>query len=144
MHGPSDANAKSVIGGYAFSRARPFSPDPQTPAVETSWLSTMQDVGDNQTEVVDNAIDKNDNLPYDAANYPGSPGNGGTSYVHDTTFLTGTTVGGQSHLRGGEFPCGLMRFDVTNNDSTAKNIVIDIDLVPGPHRGYLAESMTDM
>ena len=106
MHGPSDANAKSVIGGYAFSRARPFSPDPQAPAIETSWLSTMQDVGDNQSEVVDNAIDKNDNLPYAVADYPGSAGNGGTSYVHDTAFISGTTVGNTSYLKGGEFPHG--------------------------------------
>jgi hypothetical protein len=144
MHGSSDANAKSVIGGYAFSRARPFSPDPEAPAVQTSWLSTMHDVGDNTSEVVVNAIDKNDNLPYDASNYPGGPGNGATSISHDVTFLTGTTVGGTTHIRGGEFPCGLMRFDVNNRDAVAKNITIQIDLIPGPHRGYLAEPMTEM
>lgn len=144
MHGASNATTKSIIGGYAFSRARPFSPDPDTPSVQTSWLSTMQDVGDNQSQVVVNATDKNDELPYDAANYPGGPGNGATSYRHDTAFITGTTVGGTTYLRGGEFPCGLMRFDVSNNDSISKNIVIEIDLIPGPHRGYLAESMTEM
>jgi hypothetical protein len=37
-----------------------------------------------------------------------------------------------------------MRFDVLNNDSQAKNIVIEIDLIPGAHRGYLCESMTEM
>ena len=103
----------------------------------------MQDVGDNQSEVVVNAVDKNDNLPYNVA-YPGAPGNGGTSITHDVTFLTGTTVGGTTHIRGGEFPCGLMRFDVSNRDAIAKNITIQIDLIPGPHRGYLAESMTEM
>lgn len=144
MHGASDANAKSALGGYVFSRARPFTPDPAAPQIETSWLSTMQDVGDNQSEVVDNATDKNDNLPYDATSYPGQGSNGPTSYVHDTAFISGTTVGGQSYLRGGEFPCGLMRFDVSNSDASAKNIVIEIDLIPGPHRGYLAESMTEM
>ena len=104
----------------------------------------MQDVGDNTSEVVVNAVDKNDNLPYDAANYPGQGGNGETSYVHDTAFISGTTVGGQSYLRGGEFPCGLMRFDAENSNTSAKNLVIEIDLIPGPHRGYLAESMTEM
>ena len=144
MHGASDATAKSIIGGYEFSRARPFSPDPSTPAIQTSWLSTMFDVGDDQSAVVQNAVDKNDNLPYDADDYPGGPGNGATSYRHDTAFITGTTVGGITYLRGGEFPCGLMRFDVLNNDSQAKNIVIEIDLIPGGHRGYLCESMTEM
>ena len=144
LHGGNDANAKSVIRGYAFSRARPFSPDPDTPAVETGWLSQLQDVGDNQSEVVVNAVDKNDNLPYHASVYPGAPGSGATSYVHDTAFISATTVGGTSYLKGGEFPCGLMRFDVVNNDSASKNIVIEIDLIPGPHRGYLCESMTEM
>lgn len=144
MHGSSDANAKSIIGGYEFSRARPQSPDPAAPAVHTSWLSTMFDVGDEQSEVVQNAINKNDNLPYDPNDYPGGPFNGPTSYRHDTAFISGTTVGGATYLRGGEFPCGLMRFDISNNDSIAKNVVIEIDLIPGAHRGYLCESMTEM
>lgn len=144
LHGADDANAKSAVEGYALGRARPFSPDPASPQVNASWLSTMQDKGDDQSQVVANATDKNDSLPYRADDYPGGATNAPTSEIHDQAFITGTTVGGTSYLKGGEFPCGLMRFDVTNNDSSGRSLVFEVDLIPGPHRGYLAESMTEM
>ena len=64
FYGGSDADAKDMVGGYAFSRALPTSPDPETLQVETSWLNLMQDVGNNSDEIIDNAVDTNDNLPY--------------------------------------------------------------------------------
>ena len=47
-----------------------------------------------------------------------------------------------TRIKGGNFPCGLVRFDWT--PETTSNIVIQIDLVPGNHRGYLCEPMTEM
>jgi len=64
--------------------------------------------------------------------------------VHDYEFITGTTVGGTTRMRGGNFPCGLMKFTCSNSSQTTSNVVIQIDLVPGTHRGYLCEPMTEM
>jgi hypothetical protein len=46
-------------------------------------------------------------------------------------------------MKGGNFPCGLIKINAANSGSTA-NILIQLDLVPGDHRGYLCESMTEM
>ncbi len=64
--------------------------------------------------------------------------------VHDVTDLTATTISGSSYLKGGNFPCGLIRFDVQNPAAADLNLVILVDLVPGNHRGYMAESMLEM
>ena len=145
FYGGSDANTKDIVGGYAFSRAFPTSPDPETPDVATSWLNLMQDVGNNSDEIVDNAVDKNDNLPYDQANYPGFGTNRDSAQIHDQSALSTTTVGGTTFLKGGMFPCGLMQFQVANSASSGTiDYQIQIDLVPGPHRGYLCQPMSEM
>jgi hypothetical protein len=64
--------------------------------------------------------------------------------LHDINSITGTTIGGHTYLKGGNFPCGLIRFDVLNNDSNANGFAFTIDLIPGSHRGYLCEKMGDM
>lgn len=143
MYGTSDASAKSILGGYVFSRSFPQSPDPQTPAVYTSWLNEMVDVGDNNDDIIQNAVDRNDQLPYHQTLYPGQAGNGEGAMFHHVSFLSGTTVGGQTHVQGGNFPCGLIKFDMVNDTSTSQNLVIQINLVPGSHRGYLCEKMED-
>jgi hypothetical protein len=61
--------------------------------------------------------------------------------------ITGTSIGGMTRIKGGMFPCGLIRFDIVNQNlivDTAISFVIQVDLVPGNHRGYLCEPMTDM
>jgi hypothetical protein len=45
------------------------------------------------------------------------------------------------------FPCGLIRLDINNDpseDGGFSNLLIQVDLVPGNHRGYLCEPMQDM
>jgi hypothetical protein len=143
MYGTSDASAKSILGGYVFSRARPQSPAPDTPSVNTSWLNELNDVGDNNDEIVVNATDRNDELPYNATLYPGQSGNGEGAQFHHVSFISPTTVGGSTHIQGGNFPCGLIRLDMVNETSTAQNVILQINLVPGPHRGYLCEKMED-
>ena len=147
MLGDSTATAKSIIGGYQFSRSRPQSPDPSTPSVETSWLNAMHDVGDANEDIVENAVDKNANLPYNQVSYPGVIANNGGVQIHDQSYLTGTTIGGTTRLKGGNFPCGLIRFQAINLSEAAASdfeITIQIDLVPGHHRGYLCEPMQEM
>ena len=105
----------------------------------------MFDVGNNMDDVINNATDKNDNLPYDRDDYPGEAANGGDMAWHDFAYITNTTIGGITRLKGGNFPCGLVRLDCSVDASaTTANFVIQVDLVPGRHRGYLAESMVEM
>ena len=142
MNGASTAAAKSIIGGYVFSRSYPQSPDPVSPAVETSWLNRMFDVGDENDDVLDNATDRNDELPYDQTQYPGSAGNFTGLQIHDQSSITATTIGGTTRLKGGNFPCGLVR--IQHQPLESSNLVIQVDLIPGSHRGYLCEPMTEM
>jgi len=143
MVGASTGAAKGAIAGYEFSRAYPQEPDPTTPAMATSWLNRMNDVGDQNDDIVNNAIDRNDNLPYPQAGYPGGGAQAPTMQLHDISTITGTTVGGMTRIKGGSFPCGLVRFDIQNTGETSGYVIV-VDLIPGQHRGYLCETMQEM
>ena len=145
MHGASTTATKGMASGYAFSRAVPTEPDPVAPAVATSWMNTMFDVGGDNDDVVDNAINKNDNLPYDQLRYPGAAAN----YTHPENkawCLNRSTVGVNTFNLGGMVaPCGLLRIDqLYSDDGQDIPLVIEIELLPGEARGYHAVSMTEM
>lgn len=93
--------SRGIIEGYADSRAYPQSPDPVSPVLASSqnWLAQMFNVGDDQPEVLDNATDRNDDLPYPQVNYPGGENQLATVQYHDSAFITGTTVGGLSLIQ---------------------------------------------
>ena len=74
--------------------------------------------------------------------YPGGANQLTGLQIHDYESLSGTTIGGMTRVKGGNFPCGLIRFEWLP-ESTA-NILIQIDLIPGDHRGYLCEPMMEM
>ncbi len=158
--GASGLDAVSLIEGYAASRGLPNIVDPNTPddaldadgSTPENWLSAMFNEGtDRDSEVLEDMITKNNLAPYPFENdgtatdtqYPGGANQGTGLQIHDVNFVSNTTIGGQTHIKGGNFPCGLMRFDITNTGSTS-NLILQIDLMPGSHRGYLAESMTEM
>ncbi len=148
MVGSSTGASKGLIQGYEDSRAFPQSPDPVAPAMSSAnnWLNAMFDEGSANPNILDNAENENDELPYPQQDYPGGPVQAPALQIHDISGLTATTVGGNTYLKGGNFPCGLIRFDwtVDASASTSYNIAIQIDMVPGSHRGYLAEPMTEM
>jgi len=147
MTGGNTTTSKAMIKGYANSRNTPHSPDPVSPGpLRNTYFNTMFDVGDNTDEILDNATEKNDNLPYDRDDYPGETANGGSTQTHDVSFISGTTIGGTTRLKGGNFPCGLVKLELqTNADAgTSYSYLIQVDLIPGNHRGYLAESMVEM
>jgi hypothetical protein len=146
MYGSSDtgSGAKSILGGYVFSRAFPQSPDPKTPAVNTSWLNEVMDYGNVNDEVITNAVDNNDQLPYSQSEYPGQPTNGGGAQYHDQMLLTGTTISGTDHAPGGAFQCGLIRLDLAGFSTTQlQEMDLIINLVPGDQRGYATVRMED-
>ena len=71
MHGANAGGVKGIAQGYQQSRAFPHSPDPVHPSINSSFLNSMFDVGDDYSDVVANATNENDNLPYDQTDYPG-------------------------------------------------------------------------
>jgi hypothetical protein len=132
--------SRGIIDGYQSSRAFPQSPDPAGPdlGLADNWLGNMFNVGKDNKEVVRNAADHNDDLPYPQAEYPGGGVNMPALALHArkgvaTTFNT-------TSMSGGMFACGLVR--ITNGSNVAQDVVIR--LVPGASRGYLAQSMLEV
>lgn len=150
--GASGNDAKSLIQGYADSRALPSTVDPNVPVdAPNNWMTALFNDGNLQDGVVQlDLIETGDQPPYpyegDGINpdtmYPGGETNAGNLVTHDFDTITGTTVGSMSRMKGGNFPCGLMNFIVV--PEATSGITIQIDLVPGNHRGYLCEPMTEM
>ena len=142
--------ARSLIDLYAASRSVPQSPDPDVPADvlgPDNLLNLMFDDGDNNTDVLENVVGKNNDLPYDQENYPGGPVNMPGLQVHDVATIVSYGAGpddvGTQYIKGGNFPCGLVRVEFTPTGN-ASALGILIDLVPGTSRGYLTESMMEM
>jgi len=163
-------NAVSLIEGYAASRGLPEVLDPNTPRdassandnIPANWMAAIFNDGTDQTEsVLDDLITENNIAPYPFENgeIQGAPGTvfldtmypGGANQmtgleVVDAAYITPTTIGGVTRLKGSNFPCGLLRL-VFNNIAMEPGtdfFGIKVNLVPGPHRGYLCESMTEM
>lgn len=141
----------SLIKAYQSSRGTPQSPDPAVPSGVTNtdniWRALF-DVGDNNEDVLENVVGKNNDLPYVQDDYPGGATQMPGLEWHDQVQIFSPSgvpgVGlGTQRGKGGNFPCGLIRIDWTP-DGVNANLVIQIDLVPGNHRGYLCEPMTEM
>jgi len=138
--------SRGIIEGYADSRAYPQSPDPVSPAIDSgnNWMRAMFDVGNDNEEVTDNATDRNDNLPYPQVEYPGGQTQAALLQQHDREFISATTIGGTTRLKGGNFPCGLIKISLVNLTAEEISPQLYLDLIPGNHRGYLCEPMTEM
>ena len=158
-------DAVSLIEGYAASRALPNLLDPNTPAdaedtagpTPENWLSAMFNEGTTQTaDVLDELTNENNLAPYP---FEGAPGIADTMYpgganqmsglewhdvvqIYSSSGVPAAGVGTQM-IKGGNFPCGLIRLDWTPDETNA-NLVFQVNLVPGNHRGYLCEPMTEM
>lgn len=156
-------NAVSLVHGYAASRALPSESDPNTPddlddvggSLAQNWMTGMNvNVdGGNSDNFIIRDVSGYDLPPYPFENdgsvvdthYPGGANQLPSAMIHDLVSYGGTTIGGSTYAKGGNFPCGLIRIDhVVSTESISHNIVIQVDLVPGNHRGYLAEPMGDM
>lgn len=159
--GASGLDAVSLVQGYANSRSLPYAEDPSNPLAGSdasgvtpeNWLQALENEGTTQDSLVVIEAREYDKPPYpyegDGLNtvtqYPGGANNLPGLEVHDGIQITSTTIGGTSYLKGGNFPCGLIRFNALNADSQQTAIFnVFIDLVPGDHRGYLAEPMTEV
>ena len=156
--GDSGLNAVSLIEGYAASRGLPNVLDPNTPddAADTNgptpenWMAAVFNEGNTQLDnVITDVITENNIAPYPFENdgvngdtmYPGGANQAPTLQLHDLSTISATTVGAMTRLKGGTFPCGLMVIQTTGLEGVP---FVQIDLVPGQHRGYMCESMTEM
>jgi len=156
--GASGLSAKSLIEGYAASRGLPNVLDPNTPDdaadYQQNWLSAIFNEGTMQdSEVIEDSISENNLAPYPFENdgvhidtmYPGGANQLSGLQIHDSTSYGATTIGGTTRIKGGNFPCGLIKIShAVTAESQTHNIVLYLDLVPGNHRGYLCEPMTEM
>lgn len=159
--GASGKQAVSLIDGYATSRALPSESDPNVPSqsddidsgTPENWLQGMFVENSANDENVLEQIILFDQPPYPYegdgihldTQYPGGPNQMTGLEYHDIASLvsySGTTNVGSQILKGGNFPCGLMRFQWT--PESPANLVIQVNLIPGNHRGYLCEPMGDM
>ena len=161
-NGASGLNAVSLIEGYAASRALPDVLDPNTPGdaadadggTPENWMSALFNDGTQQTdEVIAVMTSENNIAPYPFENdgthvdtmYPGGGNQLAGLQLHDQSLVTGTTIGGHTHLKGGNFPCGLIQItNVAADDGTGLTLQLQISMVPGMHRGYECEPMTEM
>jgi len=158
--GASGLNSVSCVEGYAASRGLPNVLDPNAPgdaddtggSTPENWMAALFNDGLVQTsEVIEDMITENNIAPYPFENdgvnndtmYPGGANNAAFLQLHDGEYVSSTTIGATTRLKGGNFPCGLIRIDC-NNWTEATALTLLVDLVPGNHRGYLCESMTEM
>lgn len=158
--GASGLNAISLIEGYAASRALPEINDPNTPtdalrvdgSTPQNWIAATFSDGTQQTDaVITDMVTENNQAPYPYEDdgihidtmYPGGANQLQGLQIHSIETVTGTTIGGVTRVKGGNFPCGLISIDAVNQGDAA-GIIVQIDLVPGNHRGYLCEPMTEM
>lgn len=138
----ADGSGKGCIRGYIQSRPLISNPEPDLPSgYDDNWMVQLMDSGENFEEIAQDLASDNDDTPYPVGLYPGA-GSQLLGEIHDLSTITSTTVGGLTYIKGGSFPCGLIKF-VHEFDNVA-NYTIQIDLVPGKTRGYLAEPMTKM
>ena len=152
-------NAVSLIEGYAASRALPDIADPNVPDdvydvtgnTPENWMSATFNEGTRQADaVLADLATENDQAPYpfenDGANadtmYPGGANQASGLEPHDIVYMTPTTVGGKSFLRGGLFSGGLVR--VVTDTLVADELVLQVHLAPGSHRGYMCRSMKEV
>ncbi len=156
--GATGKDAVSLIEGYAASRALPMIEDPNTPVDAQSiagtlnpqnWLASIDNEGNSQIDkVVTDLTTENNKAPYPFegdgtavdTQYPGGANQLPGLQIVDAAYFSSGTNSNKLFLKGDNFPCGLVRISSTS----ATEAVLLIDLVPGTHRGYLCEPMTEM
>lgn len=172
-HSAGSGNGVGVIHGYAMSRARPQTVDPNTPQ-PGDWMTDMFDVGEDHELIRQDVKNQNDEAPYLNAlqntgyeYYPGGAGQGGASSssalqdkgeIFDMigiTAGTGTYPGYFSDATGpGTFPLGLLAIcyeatdvNVANHENAfpiQSGLMMTITMMPGEYKGFAALAMKDV
>lgn len=157
----SALNAVSMIEGYAASRALPNRVDPNTPgdaadvdgSTPENWLGAIDNEGTTQVDnVITDLTFENNLAPYPFENdgtrtdtmYPGGANQLSALQVVDAAYFSTAENANKLYLKGDNFPCGLIRIFSNAPGTVEEPVQLLVDLVPGTHRGYLCESMTEM
>jgi hypothetical protein len=157
--GASGNNSVSLIEGYAASRGLPDILDPNAPTdagdvdggTPENWIAATENEGTSQKDdVIEQMLIDNNQAPYPYENdgtntdtmYPGGANQAPGLEPHDIVYLTPTTIGGKSFARGGVFSGGLIR--VNTDTLVADELVLQVHLHPGEHRGYAARPMQEV
>lgn len=136
----SNPTSLGLIKAYANSRSTPHSADPDVPADvvdDNNVFRRMFDLGDNNEDVIDNAVYSNNGLPYNQGTYPGE--NPDAAEFVSSVRLANTQS--QTQVAGAAFPLGLIQI---NTQELTGGCQLIVHLVAGDARGYLAESMLEM
>jgi len=161
--GASTLNAVSLTEGYSVSRALPSITDPNVPDdaadvnsnAPENWLQATFNQGTDQDDaVLTDMITENNIAPYPFENdgtnvdtmYPGGATQLPSLVLHDQVSVTtigapGSPAMSKRTATGGVFPCGLVQL---NYSAALADAILQVHLVPGTHRGYMAKPMTDL
>lgn len=162
--GASGLDAVSLIEGYAASRGLPDIVDPNVPddasdsgptATPENWLTALTNEGvDQDSDVIENLITDNTKAPYPFENdglhtdtqYPGGANNAPCLELHAPIQITGTTTTSLARAPGANFQGGLIRIQhsITAEEGIDPEVLFQVHLVPGQHRGYLCEPQQDV
>jgi hypothetical protein len=159
--GASGLEAVSMIEGYAASRLLPNVLDPNTPGdaddtdnfTPENWMAAVFNEGTEQVhDVLLELTTENNIAPYPFENdgvhfdtmYPGGANQLTGLEYHDSAYISPTTIGGTTSIRGSNFPCGLIQINSNLIADPVGTALLQVHLIPGKHRGYLCESMQEM
>lgn len=138
-----DGASKGMVAGYAASRSRPHTTDPNVPTIN-GWMTELFDDGEQLDELKDIIEGDNNRPPYAVGSestatdfYPGGSTEFPGLQVHDSAIVSATTVGGKTKIPGVAPMCGLLKF----NNTTGGTATIQIHLMPGNHKGYMCEEL---
>ena len=154
--GADTAASKALISGYALSRSRPNQVEPNAPAAN-SWMQQLFDVGDQLPEIREDVVEENASPPYlvgsptgansDEEFYPGGSNQADDfqSFMQDILVTRASTALASDNSGPFLAPCGLIRFDIVHPvESSPTQIVIFVEVVPGPVKGFMAQPMQEM
>lgn len=137
-----------LISGYGLSRARPNTEEPNAAATSAdAWMNALFSLADTDDDIRDNLVEDNDKCPYPVAatgsveeRMPGGEFNlAGLELVSPPmTSAAGTDYSGRVTVPGFTAPCGLIYI---KNDGA---VTVQVHLVPGDHKGYMAVPMQEM
>lgn len=140
--------SKGLVHGYAESRARPQSNDPNLVSGVDSWMVEAFDVGDNLPDIRDDIIYENDSPPYPVGRdsafefYPGGQYQGDALQLQDyLSVRSGTSLRSDS---SGPFVANLGLLFIDCHTATFDNSIIKITVMPGKYKGVGARPMQDV
>lgn len=152
---PSSGGSLGLIHNYANLRARPQNADPNVPeAGAESAFNWLFDFGGDSESTIQDFIAQNNAPPYlngvDSSEeefYPGGKNitPGAYNWMIASTNIYNSGAGGAANgfIPGFTAYCGLIRLVFTGIANT-QDIKMFIDLMPGPHDGYMARPMQEV